>query len=138
MPVHLGLIAAGVAVLLLGAFDLPAAVSRLPIVKAIGEFLERIRRAGGIGLNSPQLLAICVIAGLLAGRLASGISMQLAIVSGVAAALAPLAFFWLRTAGPRASHRTRGDRPRPAALRAHLAAGENLYRSIRQLAGVAR
>ncbi|MDE2936233.1 MAG: type II secretion system F family protein [Chloroflexota bacterium] len=134
MPVHLGLIAAGVVVLLLGAFDLPAAVSRLPIVKAVGEFLERIRRAGGIGMNSGQLLAICCIAGLLAGRLASGISMQLAIVSGVAAVMVPLAILWLRIAG----HERRIEREviaRARQLSAHLAAGENLYRSIHQLAG---
>ncbi len=134
MPVHLGLIAAAVAVLLLGAIDLPATVFRLPIIAAIAEFLARIRSAGGIRLGSAQLLAICCIAGLVAGRLASEISTPMAAVSGAAAAMAPLAFLWLRIAG----HERRIEREVIACARqlsAHLAAGENLYRSIRQLAG---
>ncbi|MYB15469.1 MAG: hypothetical protein F4X41_00315 [Chloroflexi bacterium] len=122
------------AVLLLGAFDLPIAASRLPIFAAAGEFLARIRRASGISLGSAQLLVVCCIAGLGAGRLAAGISIQMAVLSGAAAAMAPLAYLWLRTAG----HERRIEREVIACSRqlsAHLAAGENLYRSIRQLAG---
>ncbi|MXX99617.1 MAG: hypothetical protein F4Y67_02190 [Chloroflexi bacterium] len=58
----------------------------------------------------------------------------MAMVSGVAAAMAPLVILWLRTAG----HERRIEREviaRARQLSAHLAAGENLYRSIRQLAG---
>ena len=134
MPIQFGLVAASVAVLLLGAFDLPMSVSRLPIFAAVGEFVARIRRAGGTGLGSVQLLAICCIAGLLTGRLAAGISIQMAFISGAAAAMAPVAFLWLRTAG----HERRIEREVIACARqlsAHLAAGENLYRSVRQLAG---
>ncbi|MYC47078.1 MAG: hypothetical protein F4X45_01920 [Chloroflexi bacterium] len=128
------MVATGVAVLLMGAFDVPVAVSRLLIFAAAREFLARIRRAGGISLGSAQLLAICCIAGLLTGRMTAGVSIQMAVISGIAAALAPLAFLWLRTAG----HERRTEREVIACARqlsAHLAAGENLYRSIRQLAG---
>lgn len=134
MPSHFGLIAAGVIVLVVSASDWPVAVFRSRAANGLGEFLDRIRRASRIGLGSIQLLALCVIAGLIAGRLAWPISMQLAIVAGAAATVAPLALLWLRTAG----HERRIEREviaRARQLSAHLAAGENLYRSIRHQAG---
>ena len=66
--------------------------------------------------------------------MALSVSVQLAVVIGIASALAPLALLWLRTAG----HERRIEREVIACARqlsAHLAAGENLYRSIRQLSG---
>lgn len=134
MPVHLALIGAGALCLLLGASDLPEAAWRSPMVAGQRRFLDRIRRANRIGWGTGPLLSACLAAGLLAGRLAWGFSPQLGLVLGIAAGLAPLAGLWLRTAG----HERRIEREAIACARqlsAHLAAGENLYRSIRQLAG---
>lgn len=129
-----GLIAASILVLLLGASGLPELTLRSRAIAGCGLFLERVRRANRIGLGNGPLLAACICMGLLAGRLAWGYSLQLALVAGIAAGTAPLACLWLRTAG----HERRIEREAIACARqlsAHLAAGENLYRAIRQLAG---
>lgn len=113
---------------------MPGVALRSRAFAGFEEFLEKIRRANGIGWGSGPLLAGCLGLGLLAGRLAWGFSLQLGLVAALAAALAPIAILWLRTAG----HERRVEREVIACTRqlsGHLAAGENLYRSIRQLAG---
>lgn len=128
------MVAAGVSVLLLGASDLPVSVFRSRPVAGWRELLAQIQRANGIGWGPGPLLAGCLGLGIAAGSLAWGFSLQLGLVVGTSAALAPLAVLWLRTAG----HERRIEREVIACTRqlsGHLAAGENLYRSIRQLAG---
>jgi Flp pilus assembly protein TadB len=134
LPGFLALVAAAVGVLLVGASDLPVSLFRSRAAAGFRHFLEQIQRANEIAWGPGPLLAGCLGLGLLAGRMAWGFSLQLGLVAGTAAALAPVALLWLRAGG----HERRIEREVIACTRqlsGHLAAGENLYRSIRQLAG---
>ncbi len=129
-----GLVALGVFILLLGATDLPERLHRSSILLGIADFLERISRANGLRGGNGPVLIVCAVAGALVGRFAWTYSIQVALVAAIAAAVAPVVVLWLRTA----AHERGIEREAIAFARqlaAHLAAGENLYASIRQLEG---
>ncbi len=134
MAEQLGLIGAGVLILLLGASALPERLARSPAQSRARESLGRILRANGLGFGYGWLLAGSAIAGLAAGRAAAAYSVQVGVVLGIAGALAPVTLLWLRSS----SRERRLERETAALTRqlsAHVGAGENLYSSIRQLAG---
>ncbi len=134
MTDQLALLVCGVLILLLGSSGLPERVTRSRAAAGLRRSLERILRANRLRFGYGWLLAGSAVAGLAAGRLTFAYSVPLALVVGIAAALAPATLLWLRTA----AHERRIERETIAVTRqlaAHLGAGENLYSSIRQIAG---